>query len=168
MRRTVISVFILSVFLPAWSATAQEKRADDFAALAPFIDDQTLAVARVDLTKFDLTAFQKQIIEPQLRTDPERAQPWPWNSTNFGNWPINCAASGGKVYVVVSLAPLPGIQNVGAMGMSVPSVFAVVPGAKGAGTRRDRSTAKAASATSELPVPRRWCSLCGRNCTASP
>ena len=103
------------MFLPAWSVTAQEKRADDFAALAPFIDDQTLAVARVDLTKFDLAAFQKQIIEPQLRTDPERSR-WPRNSTNCGNWPINCAASGGKVYVVVSLAPLPGIQNVGADG----------------------------------------------------
>ena len=63
MRRILFHVLILGVFLPTWSVTAQEKRADDFAAVAPFIDDQTLAVARIDLTKFDLTALQKQIIE---------------------------------------------------------------------------------------------------------
>ncbi len=97
--------------------------------MAPFIDDHTLAVARIDLTKFDLTAFQKQIIEPQLRTDPERAAVAA-EFDKLRQLAEQLRASGGRVYVVVSLAPLPGIQNVGAMGMSVPSVFAVVPGAK--------------------------------------
>ncbi len=131
MRRILYPFLICGLLGATFTARAQEKHADDFAAVAPFIDDQTLAVARVDLAKLDLTAFQKQIVEPQMYTDPERAAV----AAEIEKLRLvadQLRGSGGKVYLVVSLTPMPGTQNANSMGLSVPTMFAVVPAAKGA------------------------------------
>ena len=130
MRRILYPFLICGLLGVAFTARAQEKHADDFAAVAPFIDDQTLAVVRVDLAKLDLAALQKQIVEPQLYTDPERAAV----AAEFDKFRLvadQLRGSGGKVYLVVSLAPMPGIQNANSMGLSVPTCLPSFPGRKG-------------------------------------
>ena len=131
MRRIFYPFIICGLLGVVFTARAQEKHADDFATVAPFIDDQTLAVARVDLAKLDLSALQKQIVEPQMYTDPQRTAV----AAEFDKLRLiadQLRGSGGKVYLVVSLAPMPGIQSANSMGLSVPTMFAVIPGAKGA------------------------------------
>jgi hypothetical protein len=49
-------------------------RATELGPIAPLIDEQTLAVLAIDLAGIDLTALQKQYLDPLARTDSDRRE----------------------------------------------------------------------------------------------
>ena len=64
--------FNLSILAFLVASATISVRADELAALAPFVNDQTIAVMRVDLKQFDFPAVIKQWLEPMCTTDLER------------------------------------------------------------------------------------------------
>ncbi len=64
MPRLLVLPLMLAILFTAVAKAAEEKRADDLAAIAPLVDDQTVAVVRIDLPKIDLAPLQIQLLDP--------------------------------------------------------------------------------------------------------
>jgi hypothetical protein len=107
---------------------AQEQRSDDLAALAPFINEQTIAVARIDLKTLDLLAFRKQFIDPVCRDDEERAGAAA-KFEKLTRWVAELHKLGGdSVYLACTLENMRLDQTAAVPESAVRSTFAVIPG----------------------------------------
>src|SRR3954451_14858884 len=103
--KTVLS--LLSLVIATAPAAAAEKAFDPEAAarfLAPFLDDQTFAVARVDLGRLDVVAFLTTV--GRLAKLPEKDSQR--SGESIGGWVAKIKRAGGReVYVVLNLNDFP-------------------------------------------------------------
>ena len=72
LRKLTLTALVLFTFLAP--ASAQQLGSDDLAVIRPFVDDQTIAILRVDLRQIKLTAFKAQLIDPILISESERSE----------------------------------------------------------------------------------------------
>jgi prepilin-type processing-associated H-X9-DG protein len=98
-----LTAFTLTLTLALPVAAGEKSTAENRAkAIAPFLDEQTIAVAHVDLTRFDLTAFLDKVTAggriDQTRIGRAQATAWLDRFTKAG---------GKDLYLVLSLADLP-------------------------------------------------------------
>src|SRR5262245_31698774 len=105
MHRLIVVVLLLGF---GGSAVAQEKKIDAEArakVVAPCIDDQTLAIARIDLARFDMDTIVAQV----LALGKIEAADVAAARQHLSDWLAGLKMGGAKeLYVVVSLADLPG------------------------------------------------------------
>jgi hypothetical protein len=118
MHRPLAIALALTLALPAAGAdTEADARAR---VVAPFLDEQTLAVARLDLTKVDAVTLATALTDLGV-IDADETQDV---KTKAGRWLGDFTKAGGKdLYVVVSLADFPSFP------------FVVVPLGEGADAR---------------------------------
>jgi hypothetical protein len=97
---------LLSLAAPS---LADDKKADAETrakAIAPFLDEQTIAVGHVDLTRVDLNAIEEKLSEYAKLKKEEIAGP----KKEVGDWLAAWTKAGVReLYVVVSLADVPGL-----------------------------------------------------------
>jgi prepilin-type processing-associated H-X9-DG protein len=72
MRKSIKMLIALLTLYPAVNLFGQDKLVEGFAAVAPFVNDQTVAVVSIDLSRIDLPALEKQIIDPLCHSDAQR------------------------------------------------------------------------------------------------
>jgi Protein of unknown function (DUF1559) len=100
------TIFLTTVSAPA---LADEKKVDAEAhakAVAPFLDEQTIAVGHVDLTRVDVNAIAEKLSEYGKLAGDEIDGPKKKVSDWLGAW---TKAGVRELYVVVSLADVPGL-----------------------------------------------------------
>ncbi len=131
MKRVLEFGVLFAVLLHAINGISQEKPADDLTAIAPFINDQTVAIARIDLAQLDLAALQKQLIEPLLQIDAERISATLLTDKVHQLGEQLRATGDRRIYFVVSLAPMPNLQVSQYQLVMPPTTFVVVPAQKG-------------------------------------
>src|SRR6266481_5179624 len=106
MSRLVAWTVFLSLAAPC---LADDKKIDAEArakAVAPFLDEQLIAVGRVDLTRVDVNAIAEKLSEYAKLKDEEIAGP----KKEVGDWLSAWKKAGVReLYVVVSLADVPGL-----------------------------------------------------------
>src|SRR3954468_6847771 len=130
MRAIPLIFVVLAISGPA-TAADNKPSAADLADIAPFINDQTIVVAQVDLARIDFAALQKQLVEPTMRSDAERI------STSVIIEKLRDlagelrTAGAGRVYLVISTAPAPVLGVAQNPFILPPTAFLVVPGVKG-------------------------------------
>src|SRR3954466_7711295 len=98
---------LLTLVLVTTPVAADEKVFDPEAAarfLAPYLDNQTFAVARVDVGRLDVVAFLTTV--GRLAKLPEKDSQR--SGESIGGWVAKVKRAGGReVYVVLSLNDLP-------------------------------------------------------------
>ncbi len=72
MCKSIKVLIALLTLYPAVNLIGQDKPAEGFAAVAPFVNDQTVAVVSIDLSQIDLPALEKQLIDPLRQSDAQR------------------------------------------------------------------------------------------------
>src|SRR5262245_10211285 len=124
--RYAFGLFWLLLMASNSALVSAQQRVDGLAAVAPFVNEQTLAIASVDLARLDLPAMQKQFFDPMVNTDGERiAVTFFFDKLRALSDQLR-VASGGRVYLVVSLSPAPDIRvSSSSFGVTAPSVFAI-------------------------------------------
>src|SRR5262245_58554557 len=100
MRKVLVVLFFLLLCVPATAA----ERVDHGKTLAPFLDEQTIAVVRIDLSRLDVDSFSRWVTRV-TRSDPkEAAEP----REALGQLVAGVTkARVTAVYVVLGLADLP-------------------------------------------------------------
>lgn len=101
----ISAVMLVLVALPLLALRAGEFDAEARArTIAPFIDEQTVLIAHVDLTRIGVDAFLDWAIEAGRLEVKEMEEP----RREWHGWIADLTKAGGKeIYVVVSLADLP-------------------------------------------------------------
>src|SRR6516164_11160585 len=106
MPKIIAWTLLLALAAPSF---ADEKKFDAEArakAVAPYLDDQTVGVGHVDLTRIDADATAAKIIEYTKLKEEEIAGP----RKEVGDWLAVWKKAGVReIYVVVSLADIPGL-----------------------------------------------------------
>jgi Protein of unknown function (DUF1559) len=106
MPKLITWILLLSFAAPS---LADDKKFDAEArakAVAPFLDEQTIAVGHVDLTRVDVSAIAEKASEYAKLTEEEVAGP----KKKVGDWLAAWTKAGVReLYVVVSLADIPGL-----------------------------------------------------------
>jgi hypothetical protein len=96
--KTAFAVFFLAIVAPSW-ARAQESRVQP---LTPFIDDQTIAIVRVDALRLDQVKI-KQVANSLAADFDLKGNPAAWLS-----WQSAFLKAGGQeLYLVFSMATIP-------------------------------------------------------------
>jgi hypothetical protein len=104
MLKTAALLLTLAAALPAAAADEKPDAAARAKAVAPFLDDQTIVVAHVDLARFDTDALVAKLAT-LLPIDPEG---FARSRTDFRRWTATLTRAGAEdAYVVFSLADLP-------------------------------------------------------------
>jgi hypothetical protein len=131
-RLCVRSLFALT--LVASAAVCQAQQTNGLGDLAPFVNDQTVAVGRINLGQLDIAAACKQWLEPLAVADDEQ-KILHVVVEEFDGWSRRLKADGvTHFYVVASIQfiPNPELLRRGpgfAVGAIANTIFAVVPGA---------------------------------------
>lgn len=163
----MLKIAAVWVTLASAAASAAGQKAFDAAAaakaVAPFLDEQTVGIARIDVTRLNVQAmFDKvrRIIERVEESDERRQEinrELARAQQDLAGWLAEFTDAGGReVYMVVSMADLPG-----------PPVFAVIPLRPGADADRIVRFLRPGSAGDDRPAstqprqrrprgPRRW------------
>src|SRR5437667_4672790 len=106
MSRLIACSLLLTLAVPC---LADDKKLDAEArakAVAPFLDEQLIAVGHVDLTRVDVSAIAEKLSEYAKLKEEEIAGP----KKEVGDWLAAWTKAGVReLYVVVSLADVPGL-----------------------------------------------------------
>ena len=106
MSRLISWSLLLSLAVPC---LADDKKLDAEArakAVAPFLDEQLIAVGHVDLTRVDVNAIAEKLSEYAKVKEEEIAGP----KKEVGDWLEAWSKAGVReLYVVISLADVPGL-----------------------------------------------------------
>src|SRR5437899_12052043 len=106
MSKIIAWTLVLALAAPT---LADEKKFDAETrakAIAPYLDEQTIAVGHVDLTRVDADAIAAKVIEYAKLKEEDIAGP----KKEVGDWLAAWTKAGVReIYVVVSLADIPGL-----------------------------------------------------------
>jgi len=126
---------LLGLILAPRCAISADPAPGTLTALAPFVDDQTVMIARFDLAQFDIPLTVKQWLTPFATTDEQR-NILTAVVEQFDGWSKRLKADGlNKIYVVTTIGQLPNLLRIHARSQDTVarlianSTFAVVPGA---------------------------------------
>lgn len=108
MRLPNLAAVVLLLTLPALASAQEFDPAARAAAIAPYLDSQTIAVAHVDLAKFKLDELRKLLAEKAPVFSQEELASMERDGKLTSDWIASMHKAGAQeAYVVLSLADLP-------------------------------------------------------------
>jgi hypothetical protein len=146
------SLPLLAFFYCSPMLFGQEERADVTTAIAPLINDQTVAVMRIELAQLDFGKLQRQIIDPLQRSDADRVQTT-LLIEKLKNWSQQLQSQGGgRLYLVFTLENNPDLTDTRGAGI-LKSLFLAIPTTKGLSDTQAREIESAVQIPAPIPTP---------------
>ena len=141
MPKFILLVSVLASLI--WNgpqARAADSSAESLAAVAPFINDQTVTIFRIDLAQLDVDSVVQQWLKPFAMTDDEQ-NILTAVVEQFDGWSRRLKAESiSRFYIVVSIGYLPNPELDGRRNTDLftrllaNSTFAIIPGASSSAT----------------------------------